>query len=84
MFIEDLKEKVLIEPSRDFGCNELIALSGYSSALWIDTHLSDLNDVKCGIKLDLTIGMTGKDGLEQAELELLRKFDNHRQLMTVQ
>ena len=56
MFTENIYDRVLIEPAKN-GSNELLIVSGYSSATFLSRHINDLKKINPKIKINLLIGM---------------------------
>ena len=57
MFVDYLKEEVLLKPAKDGG-DELFIVSGYSSPATFDDHFEALREQRTdGVKINLIIGM---------------------------
>lgn len=68
MFQSELFDKVLIDPAVN-GANELYVVSGYASSSMVTRHFEILRSKKLeNITLDLTVGMTSRDGVALSSL----------------
>lgn len=63
MFIDNLREEVLINPVKK-GADHLKIITGYATPLMAGWHIQRLNDLMLQpVKIDLLVGMTVLDGL---------------------
>lgn len=64
---EDLFERALIQPAKHGG-TDLYVVSGYASPAMVVRHYEELRKLGVKVNLDLQIGMTSKDGLDEPAL----------------
>ena len=72
MYRENLYNKVLLDPLKNFRVNELYIVSGYASATFAKRHLIDTK--KSNPRINLIIGMPGKKNDHIAFVELHNQF----------
>jgi len=73
MYREDLYNKVLIEPLKNFQVDELYVVSGYASATFVKQHLDHTKSLN-NPRINLIIGMPRKINDHIAFVELHKKF----------
>ncbi len=76
MITNNLYENILIEPVKK-GCDELYAVSGYSSATFLRRHIKEVLEIEPKIKINLIIGMKGKRNEHPSYLSLLSRYRNN-------
>ena len=74
MYRENLYNKVLLDPLKNFRVNELYIVSGYASATFAKRHLIDTK--KSNPRINLIIGMPGKKNDHIAFVELHNQFSD--------
>ncbi len=65
MIIDDLFNKILIEPAQK-GCNKLLIVSGYATAAMAFHHLNTLKSINPNVQVQLILGMSSQDGLSKS------------------
>lgn len=67
MLTDNLFEKILINPPISYGSKKLAVISGYATANMAERHMEILQNAGQSIEIDLIIGMTKRDGINQAQ-----------------
>ena len=64
---EKLFRQVLLDPAKDFHGGKLRIVSGFATANMADRHMECLSKLKTDISIDLIVGMTAGQGIEEAQ-----------------
>ena len=62
-----LFRQVLLDPAKDFHGGQLRIVSGFATANMADRHMEYLSKLEIDISIDLIVGMTAGQGIEEAQ-----------------
>ena len=62
-----LFRQVLLDPAKDFHGGQLRIVSGFATANMADRHMEFLSQLEADISIDLIVGMTAGQGIEEAQ-----------------
>lgn len=77
MIYQDLFRQVLLVPASELHGGRLRIVSGYATAGMVDRHMEHLKELKLDVSIELIIGMTVQEGIQEVQHNALCKLMNN-------